>query len=195
MSDSADRSPPIAVLLEKDGRFFFYQPDTGLIASDTNIEAAYAKFEGTRRGFLQEVERAGLTRREAVVPWQAAPAAMPRDFVGELKLFLAKTCIVLVVVGAVGAFAGVMVGRSIGGLTAAIDQAVTPLKSIALSDVARKAADIARDVQSLTKEQKDSLRQSIGTISREIEPVVDTWRNPPPATNPETAPATKPPGR
>ena len=194
-----DQSPPTAVLLEKDGRYFFYQPDTGLIASDESIETAYAKFESARRGFIEEVERAGLTRGQAVGSEQAASTVMSRDFAGELKLFLAKACIVLVLVATVGGLVGALAARSVGGLAAAIDQALTPLKTLTLSDVARKAADIARDSQSLTPQEKESLRQSIGTISREVGPIVDTWRNPPPlaqpTNNPEAAPGTKPSGR
>ena len=36
-----------------------------------------------------------------------------------------------------------------------------------------------QNAQLLTKQEKESLRQSVGTISREIEPIVDAWRNPP----------------
>ena len=185
---TADQSSHTAVLLQRGERFFFYQPDTGLISSDESIETAYAKFESLRGGFLDEAQRAGLTRGQGVVPGLASQTAMPRDFAGELKLFLAKTCIVLVVVAAIGAFAGLMVARSVGGLAAAIDQAVTPLKSIALSDVARKAADVAKDIQSLTKEDRELLRQSLGTISRESESIVDSWRNPPPPAQPAKKP-------
>ena len=189
---SADQSPPAAVLLEKDGRFVFYQPDIGVIASDDSIDAAYAKFASARRGFLEEVERAGLTTGGAFVARAAEHTARPRDFAGELKLFLVKTCIVLLVVGAIGA----LLARSVSDLTSAIDQALKPLKTITLADVARKAADVAKDAQTLTKQEKESLRQSVGTISREIEPIVDAWRTPPTAiSNPEAAPARNTTGR
>jgi hypothetical protein len=190
----SDQSAQSAVLLEKNGRFFFYQPDTGVISSDASIEGAYAKFAAARRTFLDEVDRAGLTLSGARASVPATQAAPTRSIAAELKLFLAKTCVVLLVIAIVGGLAGSLVARSVSGLAAAIDQALAPLKSITLADVAGKASDVAKDAQSLTTQQKDSLRQSIGTISRELGPIVDAWRNPPagqPNSNSETAPAQK----
>jgi hypothetical protein len=46
--------------------------------------------------------------------------------------------------------------------------------------VSRKAADIVKDIHSLSKEDKEALLQSVAAISRELDPLVDAWRNPPP---------------
>jgi hypothetical protein len=191
----SDQSAHSAVLLEKNGRYFFYQPHTGVISSDENIEKAYAKFASARRIFLEEVGQAGLTLGAAPATQPAAsPAGSTRSTAAELRLFLAKTCVVLLIIAIVGGVAGSLVAKSVSGLAAAIDHAIAPLKSITLADVAGKASDVAKDAQSLTKQQKESLRQSIGTISRELGPIADAWRNPPAGPsngNSETAPAQK----
>jgi hypothetical protein len=199
MSERGNDQSHTAVLLEKNGRFFFYQPDTGVISSDDSLEGAYAKFASARRKFLDDVEKSGLTLG---VPSGAAPVPTgpsARGTAAELKVFLAKTCIVLLVVAVVGGLAATLVARSVSGIAGAINQALAPLKSITLGDVAGKAADVAKDAQSLTKQQKESLRQSIATISRELAPIAEAWRNPPDATQPssnsETRPAPTSPGR
>jgi len=76
-------------------------------------------------------------------------------------MFFAKTCIVFLILGGLVALGG--------GL----------LKPLAMADIADKAADIARDISSLPPEKKELLRQSVGTVSRELSPVGDAWRNPP----------------
>ena len=180
------------VLIEKNGRFFFFQPDIGVIASDEKVEGAYGKFLEARRAFLSEVAHAGLT-----AGGQAAVAATPRagsqivavaarggrGIGAELALFAVKLAIVLAVIGGIGAILGT---RAASGIASAFEQVkaaaqqVKLPKHLSFEDVVRKAADIAKDIESLTKEEKETLVRSVGTISRELDPVVDAWRNPPP---------------
>jgi hypothetical protein len=179
-----DQSKADVVLIEKHGRFFFFQPDIGVIASDATVEGAYDKFLGTRRAYLSEVTQAGLTtggRHGAAAPSRGAPkisaaaAHGGRRIATELAVFVAKLCIVLVVIGGLGAMLGVRAANSIGS---ALEQVATS-RQLSFQDMVRKAADIAKDIQSLTKEEKEVLTRSIGTISHELDPVVDAWRNPP----------------
>ena len=192
-----------AVLLEKGGKFYFYQPGTSVIASGDTIETAYGKFLDARHDFLTQVESAGLqvdaaglTVGEPAGPMTVEARIGRRGAFAELALFLAKTCIVLMIIGGITA---TVVVRAASGIAEAVDHALKPVSTISLADISHKAADIVKDAQSLTKEQRESLRLSIGTISREIEPYVEAWRNPPTATqpnsNPEAAPAKNSTGR
>jgi hypothetical protein len=179
---TSEQSEATANLLERDGRFFFFQPDIGVIASDEDIDRAYAKFGEARRAFRHEAERAGLVVGGAAFAQPGSDAGLPpapgnRSVGVELGMFAAKLVIALVLIGAIG---GAVISRGASGVAAAIDQAIGPTKSISLADITRKAADIVKDIQSLTKEEKESLRQSVGAISRELGPIADAWRNPPP---------------
>jgi hypothetical protein len=185
MSQRTSEQPEVAAsLLERDGRFFFFQPDTGIIVSDEDIDKAYGKFVEVRRAFRHEAARAGLTPTQAGGFAQPGPAAAPgapavagRSVGAELGMFVAKFAIALVLIGAI---CGVVISRAADGIAVALDRAIGPAKSISLADISRKAADIVKDIRSLTKEEKEQLRQSIGAISRELDPIADAWRNPPP---------------
>jgi hypothetical protein len=184
---STDRSGSAVNLLERNGRFFFFQPDIGVIASDNGIAGAYEKFLSARHAFWYEADAAGLTAGgrgmvagpdpTAGPPGNAVSMRRSRGVTTELGIFVVKLLIALTLFAGI---AGVIITRAAEGVTGAIDRAVGPSKSISLADVSRKAADIVKDMQSLTKEEKESLRQSVGAISRELDPFVDAWRNPPP---------------
>jgi hypothetical protein len=153
------------VVLERGGNFFAYEPGLAIVVSDETIEGAYRRFVNAKRALVEEAEGAGLALRRLVASPKANPQAAfgvgQRGAAAELTMFLAKTCIVFVVLGGLIALGG--------GL----------LKPLAMADIADKAADIARDISSLPPEKKELLRQSVGTVSRELSPVGDAWRNPP----------------
>jgi hypothetical protein len=159
-----------AVLLERGGSFFVYEPNLGIIASDGTAEGAYRRFTGARLALAKEVERAGLTLRRSFVPARlparpAKVAAGQRGVVAELFLFVAKLGIFFLIVGGTGLVVATTVGSG--------------AKPLGMADVADKAAEIARDVSNLPPEKKELLRQSVGVVSRELGPVFDAWRNPP----------------
>lgn len=176
-----------AVLLERDGSFFVYEPNLGVIASDGTVEGAYRRFTGAKRALAEEAERAGLTLKRSFVPPRppARPVQMPpgqaaasplvtsqivagqRSVVAELSLFVAKLGIFFLIVGG----AGLIVATTVGGGGG---------KSLGIADIADKAAEIARDVSNLPPDKKEQFRQSVGVVSRELGPVFDAWRNPPP---------------
>jgi hypothetical protein len=163
-----DHSQTTAILVEKSGRFFFYEPGLALIVSDDGIKRAHEKFVDARQAFFEEADRAGLRAgRPAAVTRVARPAQQlaGRGVAAELGLFLAKICIVLLIVA--GGGAAVMMG-------------ITPPGSVSMVDIADKAAVIVKDVQAMPQDRKDSLRQSITILSREAAPMIDAWRNPPP---------------
>jgi hypothetical protein len=176
----SDHSFATAVLLEKGGRFYVYQPGLALIASDQSLLTAYRKFIGVRRDFIEEAERSGL----------AGHGPLPRAYVGvpeqslarggiaaELGLFVAKLCIVLLLVAGLGAAAAIGMKNALGG------------GGVSIVDIANKAAEIVKDVQAMPPDRKESLRQSIGVLSREAAPLMDAWRNPPPLPEPKGDPA------
>jgi hypothetical protein len=178
-----DQSQANVVLIERNGRFFFFQPDIGVIASDQGIEEAYGRFSEVRRAFWNDVSQAGLTVGRAGVV--AGPSHTGHETVAvvghgrrgmaaEIGLFVAKVCIVFALIGAIGV---TVVARAGAGIATMLQQVELP-KQISLADVSRKAADIVKDIQSLTKEEKESLVRSVAAISRELDPVVDAWRNP-----------------
>jgi hypothetical protein len=189
---SGGDSPAAAVLLEKGGKFYFYQPGTSVIASDANVETAYGKFLQARREFQEQVDAAGLTLGGPSAPTTIEARIGGRSTAGELTLFLAKACIVLVIVGGILA---AVAERAATGIAAAIDNSLRPVSTISLADVSHKAAEIVKDIHSLTKEDRESLRQSLATISREIEPYADAWRNPPAAPQPSNPEPAKSNGR
>jgi hypothetical protein len=172
-----NRLPFTAILLERDGRFFLYEPGLGVISSAESVEGAYEKFADARRAYVAEVERAGLTAEKPAR--RSSAVAVGQSASRELTLFAGKVGIVLLVIAAIGTPVVVSLSRSIGQVAAAVSEIVAPLKSISLADVSRKAADIARDAQDLSADKKETLRQSVGVISREAAPIIDAWRNPP----------------
>lgn len=168
-----DVAPSTAVLLERGGSFFVYEPNLGIIVSDETVEGAYRRFAGAKRALAEEAERAGLMMRRSVAPARlpARPrpiAAGRRGVAAELTMFLAKIGIFFVVVGGIGAAVAMMVGPT-----------ASNVKPLGMADIADKAAEIARDISSLSPEKKELLRQSVGTVSRELDPVADAWRSPP----------------
>src|SRR5437899_1859735 len=100
-----DTSPSGAVLVEKNGRFFVYEPSLGVIASDESVDRAYEKFVGAKREFVVEIARAGLAVVAPAPAASTAPVLASRPLVDEVRLFLVKTCIVLVIVAGVAAAA------------------------------------------------------------------------------------------
>ncbi len=185
MLQAKEVSSSSAVIIEREGSYFVYEPSLGIVASGTTAEGAYRKFLDARRDLMIEVDRAGLAIGGHAAP--SGPAVIAkgvpaRSFLGELGLFSAKLFIVLALVGIAGSAAVRGIAKSVDGLTAGINQALAPLNSIVLADVVRKAGDVARDAQSLTAEQKESLKRSITILSRELEPLSEAWRNPPQGT-------------
>jgi hypothetical protein len=188
------------VVIEKDGRFFLFQPDLGVIVSDESLEKAHAKFVDVRQAFLKDVERAGVTlgRHRAAstsIPTSAVSVPSRQVIAVELGLFAVKFCVILVFVVATGAVV-------VGHIAKAVDQAVLgiapridALTKLSLADVSIKAADIARDAQNLPESRKEALRQSIAVISRELEPVAEAWRNPGSVAPAEIKPGENKPGR
>jgi hypothetical protein len=92
-------------------------------------------------------------------------------------MFVAKVAIVLLLVAGLGAAAAIGMKNAVGG------------GGVSMVDIANKAAEIVRDVQAMPPDRKESLRQSIGILSREAAPIVDAWRNPPPLPEPNVDPA------
>ena len=182
------RSSREVVVLERDGRFYVYQPDLAILASDENIERAYNKFSDARNIFLAEVERTGLNLGQ--VPADVSHSAKTRNAVGprgiavELGVFAVKVCLVLILIGALGVVTAAEIGRSIKGASQAVAQKLAPLGAISMSDAVTKAEDVARDLRDLPDARKESLRTSLSAISRELTPFIEAWRNPAPTTSP-----------
>lgn len=166
-----------AVLLENAGRYFFYQPEIGIIASDDTVEAAYATFTAARQKYYAEMAEAGLD-----VPVRPEVVAQRRIFGSlgrELGLFFARIAVVIIVVATLGFGVALGVRSGVDRLTDMIAFQIDTQKPISMKDVVKKAEDVARDMRDLTDKQKETLRQSVGTISRELAPAFDAWRNPP----------------
>jgi hypothetical protein len=184
-------------LVENGGRYYFLQPELGVIGSGATVSAAYEKFIATRQIYLSEIASAGLSGLLASSPAKTSAAVFPGvpvatvakdDFKHALKIFVAKFCIVLAVIGVVVAAAGQIVGSAVGRLTASLDG----LQPISISDVDTKIADIVGDFRSLSPERKEALRQNIGAMSRELQPLADAWRTPPAASGSPTTPPDSP---
>lgn len=167
-----DTAPSSAVMIERAGRFFFYQPETGVVASGASLEGAFEDFSRKRTLHAEEVALAGILIERAPAAVEGGP--LRRDLKGELVLFLAKFCVVIVVL----AVAAVIVVSAISGAAQKIVATLAPLGAISMRDAADKAELMARDIREMPPERKDALRRSIAVISREVEPYVEAWRNP-----------------
>lgn len=173
-----DHSLASAVLVERAGRFYFYEPGLGVIGAADSISEAYDRFLESRRGYLEEVQRAGLTALPAYSSQAQVSAVVSRpNFLRELQLFVAKSAIVLVIL----TFVGVLVGAIVGRAFQEVATSVSSVQPVSINDVVDKARDIVKDLKSLPPERRESLRQSIGTISRELAPLIEAWRSPPEA--------------
>jgi hypothetical protein len=183
-----DRPLPTVVLLERNGRYFVYEPGLALISSDGDIKVAYEKFAAARHSYFEDIGRAGLTFNAsslATPGTSKAQSTVGRSFRGELALFAAKLCVVLVFIAVIGASLGIVVQQ-----LAAANSAQGGLSMV---DIANKAEVIAKDVQAMPQERKDALRRSIGVLSRELEPIVEAWRNSPPVPEREKSPSSSVP--
>ncbi len=177
MSNVGDeRQPYTAVLIEREGRFFFYEPGLGVIASAENVDQAYNRFVEARENFVTEIEQAGLSSARVDVQQPQST----RSIGGELKIFMVKTTVVVMVIAIMAATLGLGIGHAVDRLSQSIGAIVAPLTSVSISDVSLKAAEIARDVREMPDGNKDLLIRSVGYLSREAEPVIAAWRNPPP---------------
>jgi hypothetical protein len=201
-----DDSPHAAVLLENGGQFFFYQPGLGIIASGDSVKSTYDKFIETRRDYIQEIKRAGLSSNRHLTspldPWSMPFPSGSRSVAAELGLFLLKTCIVLLIIGAVS-IAGLIGAKQsvvklaafetsvIQTLSGSSSPSVKALQKISLVDAISK---LAQHVEAMPESRKEQLRQSIAILSRESEPLIEAWRHPQlsqKAATPPKAPASK----
>lgn len=167
------------VLLEREGRFFVYQPAFGLIASGDSVATAYQKFADAQRLFLDDVRRAGLTVATAVQAPVEASVAVHRGFLAELGLFVAKFVLVLLVLAGAGGMAVGALENAVSGIGQAITRVVNSAGSLTLNDAVTKSEDIVRDFNNLPANRKEELRRNVGEISRQLTPIIDAWRNPP----------------
>jgi hypothetical protein len=166
------------MLIEKNGRFFVYEPRLGVISSGESVERAYEKFVGARRDFLTEIARAGLTAGASTSAASSAPVLVNRPMAGELRLFLVKTCIVLLIIAGVAYAAIIGINQAIAGVGVEIAR-LGGVGKLSLADVVSKAEVMAIDARDLPADRKELLRQSVGDLSRELAPIIDAWRNPP----------------
>lgn len=166
-----------AVLLEKKGKFYFYQPGLGLIASGSTISEAHQKFAAGRATLFEEAKNAELVIGHPVASMatlssaQSTVAITEKGVFRELGMFAAKFCLVLLVLGGIG-------GAGVAGLTHLVGKLGEGAKPLSLDDIARKAEEVARDVRNTPEDSKEMLRRSIAALSRAVEPLVDAWRKP-----------------
>jgi hypothetical protein len=158
---SSDSSLVKVVLVEKDGRYFIYEPGLAVVASGQDVQEAYANFVSSRRGYIAEIERAGLPVGAGAV------GSSLRSFGSEIGLFAVKGCIVFLLV--------------LGLATIAL----RPLATVSMYDVSDKAAVVAKDLRELAPASKETLRRSLAEIAREIGPLAEAWRTPGDVPRPE----------
>jgi hypothetical protein len=181
--------PASTILVERNGKFFFYEPDHGVIASGSTVDSAFDQFTRTWNARFEQAEQAGIPIEVGRARTLGDKVAVRSDIVGELKIFLAKIAIVLVILAVVGLLAV----KAVGGVAEKLASALAPLGSISMVDIANKAEIIVKDVQAMPPERKDALRRSLAILSREVEPLAEAWRNPSPETPAPDRPAqTKP---
>lgn len=165
------------ILLQKDGRFFFYRPAFGIIASGDNIATAYQKFNEAQRAYFDDVQRAGLTVAPGVQAPREVGAAVHRGVLAELGLFVVKFAMVLLMLGVAGGMAVSGLEGALTGVGQSVARVVNSLGMITLNDAVTKSEDIVRDINQLPASRKEELRRNVEVISRELTPIIDAWRN------------------
>lgn len=180
------------VLIENHGKFFVYQPASGVIASGDSVTIAYQKFMDAQRVFLDNVQEAGLTPaiQESAGPVAVAGigptgVAVHRSAIAELGLFAAKFGLVLVILGGAAVVAVGAIENAVGGAAQGISRAMAGLGSLTLSDVVAKSDEVVRDFKSVPDERKQDFRKNVGEISRQLSPIIEAWRNPTDAAAPK----------
>jgi hypothetical protein len=146
----SNRSLATAVVLEKGGKFFVYECGLAVIASGDSIEGAYQNFNVARHSFFEDVESAGLGQELANRPEPAAGTGSTRivqrssgrSVAGELGMYTAKLCILLIIVAGLGA----------GGAITLMSQA--PQGGISMVDVANKAAVVVQDIRQCRRTER-----------------------------------------
>jgi hypothetical protein len=167
LEESHGQLPPRALLLEKEGRFYFFDSGLDTIASGDTLAQAYEKFTKDASSRASDIEQAGISR-----------STRPPSGVGrELGLFALKFCVALAILAGI---VGSLIATVAHGIEAAISQATTSVRPISLVDVVSKAEDIARDAEALPPEKKEALRRSIATIKRELGRAFDSDPSEPP---------------
>lgn len=168
-----------AVLIEREGRFFFYQPGLGVVASGDTIADAHRKFADARDALLEEARSAQLEigqPSELMAPSRAreAVAIVPSSSIArELIVFLAKLSMVLGLIGAIGGIAGSAIEKQIGQLSANM-----AANQLSLRTIVQKSNEIVRDLRDTPDESKEALRRNLAVIARSLAPFSDAWRNP-----------------
>lgn len=174
-----------ALLQERNGKFFIYQPEFGIIAVGESITAAHEKYLSLKRDFLTEIEHAGLQDllpSPVTLTGGHSPAGSRRGTLSaELRLFIAKTSIVLAIMGLIGVTLVISTKRPIDRLIASATDIVRTahsLEHISAIDIVNK---IAQHAQAVPPARKEKLRQDIETLSREAAPLISSWQKPSPA--------------
>ncbi len=180
-----------AVLVEKEGKFFVYQPGLGIVVAGDDVGSAYQQFVEARDEYLKRVERAGLSLDLEVPQQQSRDWSVRRDVRSELGMFVAKTCIVFLFAAALLGPVVLVASRTVERVGGSVGQTLGVLGSVSFSDVSRKAAEVAHDLQELPEEAKQRLQQSVGTIARELAPLVDAWRHSAEPKPLQTGPSTR----
>ncbi|MSP81277.1 MAG: hypothetical protein EXR02_09500 [Rhodospirillales bacterium] len=187
-----DRLPVTAILLEKDGRFFFHASGFGIIESGESVQEAYEKLVESRRGYLEGLGRAGL-KPSQILPAQSHGLNI---LARELGVFLTKTCIVFLLIAGIGVAVSPSVERFVESLfETQVASRIRVIRTISAVDVVNKVAEVAQDFQALSEGRKGSLRQSIDILSREASPMVDVWLNAPSKAETVSPPAPSPSSR
>ncbi len=166
--------PYRAILSEKNGQFYIYQPELNIIATGETLASAYDKFCSIRLDFLHEIERAGLEDElPQVRPVRGARTSMRGTgggavaAAGNLSMFIVKLAIVVglfAFVGVVGLFA---LERVVTNGVARINNGTAHASLVDLTNNA------ARHAQAMPADRKDQLRDSVGILAREAKPILD----------------------
>ena len=155
--------------LWKEGeRFHIEQPELGIRVHDTDLHAAYEKFNASLEAALKEYQDSGS---EPPSPGEGFEGRR-LGFGGEIKLFLAKTAIVGMAVGVIMVF----------GLNYAVVKAVDTAANRAIGLIPRVMSGgvatqgyiamhkISERLRQATPEERDDLHRDLRTIARELKP-------------------------
>ena len=155
--------------LWKEGeRFHIEQAELGIRVHDTDLHAAYEKFNASLEAALKEYQDSGS---EPPSPGEGFEGRR-LGFGGEIKLFLAKTAIVGMAVGVIMVF----------GLNYAVVKAVDTAANRAIGLIPRVMSGgvatqgyiamhkISERLRQATPEERDDLHRDLRTIARELKP-------------------------
>jgi hypothetical protein len=190
-TSSSVTTPHYKAAIWKEGdRFFIEQPDLEIRVHAVSLQEAYEKLDASVEATLKEYLDSGsappapsedITGGLVQTTGSTAFAGRLLDFGGEIRLFLAKTAIVGVFIGAIMIFG--LNYAVVRAVDSAVNRTVGLIHKVMSGSVATQGYiamhRLADRLRQATPEERDDLHRDLRTIARELKPFLVELQGPP----------------